>query len=136
MKPRRPPYTINHYYHFYNHGTDHTPIFRDGENYLFVIKKILYSKNQFNLSVIFYCLMPNHYHFLVRQDGEQPASMLPQNDFNSYSKAYNKRYKRPGTLFESPYKVVHVEDSSQLLHICRYIHANTGKHGVVKEIGK
>ncbi|MBC8497074.1 MAG: hypothetical protein H8D37_05375 [Chloroflexi bacterium] len=47
---------------------------------------------QFSLSLIVYCLMPNHYHYLVRQDGEGRVGLLPQRVFNSYSKAYNKRY--------------------------------------------
>lgn len=134
MKPRRPPYLKNHYYHFYNRGVNRAPIFQEHDNYLFVIKKIKSYLSEFNLSMIAYCLLPNHYHFLIRQDRENPAGILPQRVFNSYTKAYNKRYQRTGTLFEGPYKVVMVENFSQLLHICRYIHANPVKHGLVKKV--
>ena len=75
----------------------------------------------------------NHYHFLVRQDGEHAAGLLPQRVFNSYSKAYNKRYDHSGTLFETPYKVKLVESDTHLLHLCRYIHSNPVKDGLVSD---
>ena len=75
--------------------------------------------------------MPNHYHFLVRQNGEEPAGKLPQIVFNRYSKAYNQRYNRSGTLFEGRYKAVHVDRHDYLIHLCRYIHANPVKAGLV-----
>ena len=64
--------------------------------------------------MIVYCLMPNHYHFLVRQNGENAAGLLPQRVFNSYTKAYNKRYKHSGTIFEGRYKAIPVEQEPYL----------------------
>jgi hypothetical protein len=54
--------------------------------------------------------------------------------FNSYSKAYNKRYEHSGTLFEGNYRAKSVEVEGYLLHLCRYIHANPIVHGLVDEI--
>ena len=53
--------------------------------------------------------------------------------FNSYTKAYNKAFNRSGTLFEGPYKAVHVEEDSYLLHLCRYIHRNPLDAGLVND---
>jgi putative transposase len=78
--------------------------------------------------------LPNHYHFLIRQDSEQAGELLPQRIFNSYSKAYNKRYDHSGTLFESQYKVITVHTESYVLDVCRYIHANPVKHGIVNDL--
>jgi hypothetical protein len=61
--------------------------------------------------------------------------MLSQRVFNSYSKAYNQRYQHSGTLFEGPYRVKPVVQSSYLLHLCRYIHANPVKDGLVADPG-
>lgn len=133
-KPRRPVYLQGHYYHIYNRGTSKASIFREDENYFFVLKRIKKYRRELYLSLIAYCLLPNHYHFLVRQDGEQPAGLLPQRVFNSYSKAYNKRYDHSGTLFEGPYKVVEVTTEAHLRHLCRYIHANPVKHGLVQRL--
>jgi REP element-mobilizing transposase RayT len=122
------------YYHIYNRGVQRTTIFREPDNYLFVIGRIKRYANQFSLSVIAYCLMPNHYHFLLRQDGEEPAGLLPQRVFNSYTKAYNKRYEQSGTLFEHRYQAKVIKSSNHLLHLCRYIHANPVKDGLVSNL--
>jgi putative transposase len=75
--------------------------------------------------------MPNHYHWLLRQDGDEPAGKLPQRVFNSYSKAYNTRYEHSGTLFEGQYKVKQVQHERHLRHLCQYVHTNPVKDGVV-----
>ena len=129
----RPKYQPGCYYHFYNRGRSRLSIFKEPDNYLFVLKKAKRYLREFDLAMIAYCLMPNHYHFLVRQDGDQSAGQLPQRVFNSYSKAYNKRFDHSGTLFEGPYKVKLVESDSHLLHLCRYIHNNPVKDGLVGE---
>ena len=134
MRPRRPAYLPGHYYHIYNRGTNREPIFVEPDNYEFVLRKIKLYLRELALTLIAYCLNLNHYHWLVRQDGEQPAGLLPQRVFNSYTKAFNKRYERSGTLFEGPYKVIQIERPAHLVHLCRYIHANPVKDGLVDEI--
>ncbi len=133
MPGKRPPYLPGHYYHFYNRGAHRWPLFREEANYYFVLGKIREYALSLKLTLIAYCLMPNHYHFLIRQDGDQPAGLLLQRVFNSYTKAYNKRYHHSGTLFEGNYDVVPVQEESYLRHLCRYIHANPVKAGLVKD---
>jgi putative transposase len=134
--PKRPEYVPGHYYHFYNRGAHRTSIFREEDNYVFVLRKVKSYCRSLALVPVAYCLMPNHYHLLIRQDGEDRAGLLPQRVFNSYSKAYNKRYEHSGTLFESNYRVVLVEDQAHLLHLCRYIHANPVRHGLVPDLAE
>jgi len=134
MPTKRPEYLPGHFYHFYNRGARRISIFREEDNYLFVLRKMKEYCRSLALIPIAYCLMPNHYHFLIRQDGENRAGLLPQRVFNSYSKAYNKRYEHSGTLFEGNYRVTLVENEAHLLHLCRYIHANPVKHGLVIDL--
>jgi REP element-mobilizing transposase RayT len=134
MPAQRPPFLPGHYYHFYNRGAHRTTIFREEDNYLFVLHRLKGYCRSLQLTVVAYCLMPNHYHFLIRQDGDCPAGLLPQRVFNSYSKAYNKRYAHSGTLFEGMYKVKRLKNQSHLLHLCRYIHANPVKHGIAPHV--
>jgi putative transposase len=121
------------YYHIYNRGMSKSPIFREQSNYLFVLGKIKEYSKANNISMIAYNLMPNHYHFLTRQDGEEPARNLPQFVFNSYTKAYNKKYGHTGTLFEGRFHAKPVQTKSYLLHLCRYIHGNAVKDGLVAD---
>jgi len=121
------------YYHIYNRGAHKVGIFREEANYLFALSKVKeYSKTN-HISIIAYCLMPNHYHFLLRQDGKEPAGNLPQSVFNSYTKAYNKRYQHSGTLFEGRFRAKLIQTKSHLLHLCRYIHGNPVKDGLVAD---
>ncbi len=133
MPVPRPAYLPGQYYHIYNRGAHRVSIFKEPDNYLFVLRKVKFYLLKLNLKVVAYCLMPNHYHFLIRQDGEQRAGLLPQMVFNSYTKAYNKRYLHSGTLFQDNYKVKVVQSTSHLLHLCRYIHANPVKDGFVAD---
>ena len=123
-----------HYYHIFNRGARQVTIFREPDNYHFVLYRVKKYSHQFNLTVIAYCLMPNHYHFLVRQNGEDPAGLLPQRVFNSYTKAYNKRYNHSGTIFERRYQAIFVEQERYLKHLCRYIHLNPVKDGIVEDV--
>ena len=124
------------YYHIYNRGCNKEKIFRSEENYRYLLHLLKTKSVQLNVAVIAYCLMPNHYHVLLRQDGDIPAGNLIQYTFNSYSKAFNKRYKRTGTLFEGPFKAKHIDQQEYLIHLCRYIHRNPPEAGLVDLIEK
>ena len=121
------------YYHIYNRGAHQGSIFWERTNYLFVIAHMRQYAKSFALSVIAYCLMPTHYHFLIRQNGEAPAGLLPQRIFNSYTKAFNKRYQQSGTFFEHRFQAKAIKTSPYLYHLCRYIHANPVKDGLVAD---
>jgi len=118
------------YYHIYNRGVSKDTLFRENINYQFVIEKIKTYSRANRLSMIAYCLMPNHYHFLIRQNSETPAGKLPQCVFNSYTKTYNKKYVHSGTLFEGRFHAKAVKTNNHLIHLCRYIHGNPVKDGM------
>jgi REP element-mobilizing transposase RayT len=111
MARRKIQFAKGNYYHIYNRGCNREDIFRSEENYLFLLRRLKEKINVLRTSevrstscvtVIAYCLMPNHYHFLLRQETDVPLSELLQALFNSYSKAFNKMYQRNGTLFDHP----------------------------------
>jgi len=121
------------YYHIYNRGVSKTAIFREATNYLFVIQKLQQYRQENHVAVIAYSLLPTHYHMLLRQDGDEPAGNVPQLVFNSYSKAYNLKYSHSGTLFEGRFRAKPILTKSYLLHLCRYIHGNPVKDGLVAD---
>ena len=120
------------YYHIYNRGCNREDIFRSEENYLYLLRLLRTSIEEHKVRIIAYCLMPNHYHLLFRQDSEIPVSELIQDVFNRYSKAFNNRFQRTGTLFEGPFKAVRIDKEGYLVHLCRYIHRNPMGAGLVK----
>lgn len=118
------------YYHIYNRGAGRRSIFLKPENYRFVLQLINRYLEPLQLTMIAYCLLPNHYHWLVRQNGEAKAGLLAQRVFNAYSKAFNNSNGRSGTLFEDRYSAIVVSSDEYLHHLCRYIHANPVRHGI------
>jgi REP element-mobilizing transposase RayT len=134
MARRNVKFKRESYYHIYNRGADRNCIFFERENYLYLLRKLKHYSQKYNISVIAYCLMPNHYHFLLRQDGDTPINIPVAYLFNGYSKAINKKFNKSGTLFEGPFKAIEVEDKNYLMELCRYIHRNPADDELVKDI--
>jgi len=124
MPPRKTQFLKGNFYHIYNRGSNKENIFRKDENYRFLLQRVKKYTMRDHISTIAYCLMPNHYHFLLRQDSDIPISKFMQAIFNSYTKAFNRMFSRSGTLFEGRFKSVYVDSDEYLIHLCHYIHRN------------
>jgi putative transposase len=85
------------------------------------------------VDIFCYYLMPSHFHFLVRQTIEGGVSKFMGNFQNSYTKYFNKKNDRDGSLFSDQFKAVLIENDAQLLHVSRYIHLNPFTSGLVKD---
>lgn len=138
-------YAENSYYHVYNRGVEKRAIFLDKQDYavflyyLFVYlapadtvlkhyPKLNWNLRKNNLSqhieIVCYCLMPNHFHFLVRQKDSNAMTKLVRQLTNGYTRYFNEKYDRVGSLFQGPFKAALIETDSYLLHLSRYIHRN------------
>ncbi len=83
------------------------------------------------ITFLAYCLMPNHFHFLVKQNRERSIEKFMRSLSTRYVQYFNRRHdKRVGGLFQDAYKAVLVESDEQLLHLSRYIHRNPLLKGV------
>lgn len=87
-------------------------------------------------SVGAYCLMPNHFHFLIQQNGEIPISKLFLRLLTSYSMYFNRKYEHVGHVFQDRFKAVHIEGDTQLKHVSAYIHQNPKVAGLVRDLSK
>ncbi len=133
MAVRKVLFLPNHYYHIYNRGAHQADIFRDDRDYVYLLKLVKEKAEEFDISVIAYCLMDNHYHFLLRQNGDATISQFMQAVFNIYSKTFNKKYSLSGTLFEGAFKAIMVKRNEYLLRLCRYIHCSPIEAEMVKD---
>ncbi len=90
------------------------------------IIKLLRLNNFTNeITLIAYCLMPNHFHLLVKQKSNYSIDMFMQSLCTRYTMYFNRKYKRVGPLFQSVYKAVLVNTDEQFLYLTRYIHKQT-----------
>lgn len=88
-----------------------------------------------SFEIVCFCLMPNHFHLLVRQIKELGIGKLLSKVCTSYSKRFNKKYVHIGHIFQDQFKSVLVENDNQLLHLSSYIHSNPKVNGLVKDLG-
>lgn len=93
------------------------------------ILKILRLNNFANeITLVAYCLMPNHFHLLVKQKGALSIDKFMQSLATRYTMYFNRKYKRVGFLCQDVYKAVLIESDEQLLYLSSYIHRNPLKN--------
>ena len=80
-----------------------------------------------------YCLMPNHFHFILHQIEDNGISVFLNNVLNGFSRYYNLKNDRKGTLWIGRTKNVHIKNDAHLLEESRYIHRNPVKAGLAKK---
>ena len=132
-------YTENGIYHVYNRGVEKRIVFQDKQDYLVFLhylKKYLTPPQEnevrpqsianlhLQVELLAYCLMPNHFHLLIRQMPPTALTTFMRCLMNSYTKYFNTKYVRVGPLFQGKFKAVLVENDQYLLHLSRYIHLN------------
>ncbi|OGM14318.1 hypothetical protein A3A76_00025 [Candidatus Woesebacteria bacterium RIFCSPLOWO2_01_FULL_39_23] len=144
-------YVEDAYYHVFNRGVEKRTIFEDDNDYslyLHLLKYYLSPENQglfhpsenyatyniirprplTNLSneidLLAYCLMPNHFHLLIKQKTKNGMTKLLRSISTTYAMYFNKKYDRVGPLFQGRYKAALVDNDNYLIHISRYIHLN------------
>jgi REP element-mobilizing transposase RayT len=121
------------YFHVYNRGINHSKIFLEPLNYSYFLRRIEENLDCTQLKIIAYCLMPNHYHFILKQIVPSAMSNFIKGVCDGYTKALNKKYNRSGHLFEGKYKLKNIDDSSYLVHLSCYVHLNPVSSGIVNQ---
>ena len=84
------------------------------------------------IDIVAYCLMPNHFHLLVKQNVNLGITKFLGDFQNSYVKFFNLRNDRVGPLFQGRFKAVNIISDEQLLHVSRYIHLNPSSSNIVR----
>lgn len=145
---------------FYNNGYYHITnrcdfdLFKDSTDYTRFIDLIDYYRypqvNRFSRSlnkdvsetvtanldpqvlVISYCLLPNHFHVVIKQVSDSGIKKFIHDVCLGYSKYFNLKYARKGPVFYKRYFSREIYSDSDLLHTCRYIHLNPYSAGISK----
>ncbi len=74
------------------------------------------------ITLLSYCLMPNHFHFFIKQKNRSAIDSFMNSIATRYTMYFNKKYKRVGSLYQDVYKAVLINNEAQFLHLSRYIH--------------
>jgi len=151
-------------YHIFNRGVNRADIFGDSRDYLRAVNLAAYYRfancpmrfSYFNnltrdergkiihgltqagrvrVRIFAFCFMPNHFHFLVRQETDKGVSRFMSEFSNGYAKYLNTKKSRVGPLYQGPFRSVRIENDEQLIHVSRYIHLNPATSYLVPESG-
>ncbi|MBM4402581.1 MAG: transposase [Candidatus Cloacimonetes bacterium] len=133
-------YIENGFYHIYNRGVEERIIFTDKQDYtvfLHYLKRYLSPPEKPNevgprwkfdlyekIRLLAYCLMPNHFHLLIKQFPANGITEFMRALTNAYTRYFNEKHERIGHLFQGRYKAILVDTEPYLLHLSRYIHLN------------
>lgn len=167
MAMRKTPLISGGYYHVFNRGVAKMPIFANVSDYTRALQTLEYyrfvnpplkfskykslsvdQKNKINLeldyknehliNILSFVFMPNHFHFLLKQNTDWGVSKFIGQFSNSYTRYFNTIHRRIGPVFQGVFKAVEVESEEQLIHLSRYIHLNPYVSSLVskKELDK
>lgn len=155
-------FDTNLYYHIYNRGVEKRTIFkmeRDYQRFLGALhyylhdqklpftlfqrltkdkKKKYLEANPTDLTtrrihLISYCLMPNHFHLLLRGARYDGITVFISDISNSHTRYFNLKYERVGRLFQGTFKSKEITDEGSLLQVSRYLHINPVSSGLAEK---
>jgi putative transposase len=141
------------FYHLYNRGTEKRKVFLNKEDYarftalLYLCNtpkalhvqeliprgstssKLLqqleaFKRDETLVDIVAYCLMPNHFHLLVREKETGGISRFMQKLTTAYTMYFNTRMDRSGALFQGKFKSTHADNDTYLAYLISYIHLN------------
>lgn len=146
MSKRKEPFVIGEYYHIYNRGVDKRDILSDHYD----MERLFQSFVEFNttepinsiyqnsfrkeraqlgskasrlVDVVAYCINPNHFHLVLTPLCEKGVEKFMQR-IGGYTKYFNNKYERSGSLFEDKFKSKYISTNKYLLHLSAYVNMN------------
>ncbi len=146
MANRKHSFAEGEYYHCYNRGTEKREVFCDEQDYAYFLKalyayntskvfgkmKLTIHKKQENppVHILAYCLLPNHYHLVLRNNTDQGISKYLQRVGGGYTMYFNKKYNRSGALFQGTFKSKYVASDQDMRHLLAYVSLNYKIHSI------
>lgn len=156
------PFDTNLYYHTYNRGVEKRTIFkteRDYRRFLGALNYYLHNqklpftffqrltednKKKYlkanpkdldtqRVHLIAYCLMPNHFHLLLKGARHDGVTVFLSDISNSHTRYFNLKYERVGRLFQGTFKAKEITDEGSLLQVSRYLHINPTSSGLTEK---
>ena len=140
MSIRSITFSEGEYYHLYNRGNAKRTIFLDEKDYerFLQLLRVCNSTKHINIrdlpevfdpgapliAIGAYCLMPNHFHLLVKEITPNGISIFMQKMSTAYVMYFNKKYEVSGSLFEGKFKARHIDNDRYLRYCYAYIHLN------------
>ena len=151
---RKVQFANEEFYHIYNCGVEKRDIFREEKEYFKFLNNLEYFNNESYyeerrkekikelssflkekekiVEIIVFSLAPNHFHLMLKQLKEKGISNFMHKIGTSFTNLINKKYNRIGSLFQGPFKAIHISNNDYLLWLSGYINGNIEIHKIAK----
>jgi REP element-mobilizing transposase RayT len=153
MGIRNITFTNGEYYHVFNRGVDKRVIFNSKEQQYFFFRRLfllnttdtskiianqrsrrkdkeIVAEGERLVSIVAYCLLPNHFHLLLKQNVDNGISQFMQRLGTSYTMFFNQQEKRSGSLFQGKFKATHLSGDFALPTVSAYVNLNYKHHQI------
>lgn len=144
---RRETITTGECYHIFNRGVDKRQIFNKNKDYYRFLDYLIFFNTENSIQmksdnkvrpkdeerladIVAYCLNPNHFHLILRENKENGLTTFMKKICTGYAMYFNKNYDRSGVLFQGRFKSVHIDSNDLLLYISAYVNCNSQIHGI------
>lgn len=117
-------------YHVYNRGNNKMKLFLDSEDFIYFLKRVQFYKKEYKFEMYAYCLMSNHFHFLIKDSGTNLPIIMAVIE-SVYACYFIEKYKYKGKVFESRFKSNIITDDQMMMTEHRYINRNSVAAGIV-----
>jgi len=118
-------------YHLLNRGNGQQKVFHKDGDYLAFVELLGQMAVDYGVQLFAYCLMPNHFHLLVRAGKGADLSRGMQWFTTTHVRRYHRHYRSSGHLWQGRYKSFGIEDDDHLLTVARYVEGNPVRAGLV-----
>ena len=119
----------NAYYHVVNRGSLRARLFYSARDYRSFIRVLADTVDRFQLPLLSYCVMPNHWHLVLRPENAEHLSKSMHWLTCTHAHRWCHTHERsgPGPLYQGRYKAIHVQPDVHLMRACRYVERNALK---------
>ena len=111
-------------YHVLDRGNGKKRVFHQDQDFVSFIKLMKEAKKRFPVDIFAYCLMPNHFHFVLRSSQADNLSRWMHWLLTVHSRRYHHYYKTSGHIWQGRFKSFMIQNDEHLLTVLRYVEGN------------
>ena len=120
-------------YHVMTRGLNKMPVFKEKREKTRFVNLIRENLSKYDVAIYAYCIMPNHFHLLIKADLQELASFMAK-ILASFAHYYNFKHCRVGYVFQDRFKSQCIEQENYFWNCFRYIHRNPSKNGRLEDL--
>ena len=111
-------------YHVLNRGNRQEVVYHKPGDYQAFVETIADAKRRLAVDLIGYCLMPNHFHLVLRPMGDGDLGRWMQWLLTAHAQRYHRHYKTSGHVWQGRFKAFPIQDDDHLVTALRYVERN------------